>query len=71
MNCDVCKHAIECDVCKHDIECYEGDCFNNGKAYADDYFFVVCADCLNNGKVTLEEDDLLKFVVNERKNNEI
>ena len=62
---------MNCDVCKHDIECYEGDCFTNGKAYADDYFFVVCADCLNNGKVTLEEDDLLKFVLNERKNNEI
>lgn len=56
-----------CDLCKHDIECYEGDCFNNGKAFADDYFFVVCADCLKY--VTIDENDTsLKFVINNDNN---
>ena len=67
---------MNCDVCKHDIECYEGDCFTNGKACADDYGFVVCTDCLE--LVSLEEyydheqDDMpcskkMRFVIIERK----
>ena len=66
---------MNCDICKHDIECYEGDCFTNGKAFADCYGFVVCADCLE--LVTLEEcyergihgrnNILLKFAVKEER----
>ena len=51
---------VDCDFCGQDIECYEGNCFTNGKAFADEFGYVACASCLNS--VSLEGDTKLRFV---------